>query len=46
MKMKNTASVGTLGHFDMAGLEGQENIKIDDITFRFLVFCKWSFRKT
>ena len=31
-KMKNTASVGTIGHFDMAGSEGQEDMKIDDIT--------------
>ena len=31
-KMKNTASVGTIGHFDMVGLEGQEDMKIDEIT--------------
>ena len=31
-KMKNTASVGYLRHIDMAGLEGHEDMKIEDIT--------------
>ena len=44
-KMKNTASVGTLGHIDMAGLEGHEDMKIDDIT-PFAFSSSRSFRKT